>query len=419
MMIVRKGIVAAVFTCVVMWAGVTSAQQKAPEHPALSAARDHLYKGTLQEGERQIAGMAEKEPNSPETAFALGTIRTAVAIERFGQGLTRYGFKTRRAGGYIPINLPIQPNKPVEDISHDLWNRMLIDLVADLDKAQDALKIVGDKPVAFSLEPVKVRFDFNNDGKASDDESLWAILGADPRTKTVEDEKFSTIVFDSADAAWLRGYDNLAIAKAQILLGYDTSLSFPYFKELFFLSAKPQSSLDDSRYGRQSFTDDLIPIIAMVHTIRWPVADSKRLADAHARLKEMIAMRRLSWRLIGSRQDKEVLRWIPGPGQKGVLEMEVSADMVSGWKTILDRTEDMLDGKVLAPFPEWMKKPSHYGLNIRRMFLEPKEFDLVLFMTGYGAAPFIERGQVLSAEEWGGAARAFGGQMLFYALWFN
>jgi hypothetical protein len=44
---------------------------------------------------------------------------------------------------------------------------------------------------------------------------------------------------------------------------------------------------------------------------------------------------------------------------------------------------------------------------------------LVLWIAGYGAAPYLEEGPTLTMDDWNRWNQAFGGNFLGYALWFN
>ena len=53
------------------------------------------------------------------------------------------------------------------------------------------------------------------------------------------------------------------------------------------------------------------------------------------------------------------------------------------------------------------------------MFFEPRDFDLVLWVAGIGAAPYLEDGEVLGGSDWSELNRIFRGNFLGYAFWFN
>ena len=137
------------------------------------------------------------------------------------------------------------------------------------------------------------------------------------------------------------------------------------------------------------------------------------MASIHARLKNAIGLSRKTWAAVLAETDDDN-EWLPGPNQKGVLDMPVTADMIGSWLAMLDQVEEVLDGRKLAPHPRFVR-----GINVKRVFLEPKPFDLVLWITGHGVLPFLEDGPVVDGRTWGQASVAFRGQFISYALWFN
>ena len=126
-------------------------------------------------------------------------------------------------------------------------------------------------------------------------------------------------------------------------------------------------------------------------------------------------MSRASWKAILAEtgDDRE---WIPGPQQKNgvITSMPVTQEQVKAWMRALDDFDALLDGAKLLPHWRFAQ-----GFNLRRFFLEPRDFDLVLWIAGYGAAPYLEKGPILESGEWRDLNGAFGGNFLGYAFWFN
>jgi hypothetical protein len=54
-----------------------------------------------------------------------------------------------------------------------------------------------------------------------------------------------------------------------------------------------------------------------------------------------------------------------------------------------------------------------------RVFTQPKDFDLVLWVQGSGAVPYLENGDVTSPETWAEFQRVFGGRFIGFAFWIN
>jgi hypothetical protein len=74
----------------------------------------------------------------------------------------------------------------------------------------------------------------------------------------------------------------------------------------------------------------------------------------------------------------------------------------------------VLDGIKLLPHWRFSE-----GFNFKRVFFEPRDFDLVLWAAGYSAVPYLEDGPTLSLTDWNQWNRAINGNFLGYALWFN
>ncbi len=90
--------------------------------------------------------------------------------------------------------------------------------------------------------------------------------------------------------------------------------------------------------------------------------------------------------------------------------------MIEDWHVFLDEADALLDGRKLIPF--WRGDGSQ-GVNLQRVFLEPTRFDLVMWIQGTGAAPYLESGELTSADTWRQLQRTFQGNFWGFAIWFN
>ena len=59
------------------------------------------------------------------------------------------------------------------------------------------------------------------------------------------------------------------------------------------------------------------------------------------------------------------------------------------------------------------------GVNLKRVFEEPTTFDLVLWLQGSAALPYIEDGPVADAATWESIATTMSGDFMTYFVWFN
>jgi hypothetical protein len=157
--------------------------------------------------------------------------------------------------------------------------------------------------------------------------------------------------------------------------------------------------------------------IAFIHLFRFPVAEPERMKTAHEHLLAVIAQSRESWAAIDAETDDD-REWIPSPDQKNVAipGARISAEMVKGWQLALDEAEAILKGEKLLPF--WRGKETR-GVNLKRVYHEPQTFDLVLWVQGSAAVPYLEDGDITEPEHWRTIGRMFGGRLFWFALWVN
>jgi hypothetical protein len=343
------------------------------------------------------------------------------AVEHLSQGLYRYGLEPPDSSTFV-LRLPVPHNPSPEPVTYEGLRAVLATFVDDLGKADATLADLDAGEVRIPVDLARVRYDANGDGTAGDDELLIAILdrmvggGLLPEAGTGAGDVSFVVGFDRADAYWLEGYAQAMMALTQFWLGYDFSQTFDLTFHRFF-PASPFTFRDaTATHDPDSYFDsyEIADAITLIHTINWPVADPERIRDSLAHLKRMIALSRLDWQAIEAETDSD-REWIPGPHQIGVLpNMVVTEEQVAAWRAVLDETEAALDGKMLVG--HWRMRE---GFNLRRVFEEPRPFDLVLWIAGPAALPYLEEGPVMQASDWTQTLRAFGGAFPLYLFWFN
>ena len=78
--------------------------------------------------------------------------------------------------------------------------------------------------------------------------------------------------------------------------------------------------------------------------------------------------------------------------------------------------EDALEGRKLIPF--WRGK-GREGINLKRVFTEPRTFDLVLWIQGTAAVPYLEKGELANATNLRTLEQLLGGQVFMFSMWSN
>src|SRR5205807_9480536 len=142
----------------------------------------------------------------------------------------------------------------------------------------------------------------------------------------------------------------------------------------------PHKFLHDAR-GHSGFFDlgdgvDIIDVIALIHLIRFPVQEPARMKTALSHFEQVLALSKESWKFILAETDDDH-EWIPNPKQTGVIPgVKITDEMVKGWtRTFLDEADELLAGRKLVPF--W-REAGGRGVNLRRVFTEPRDLDVVL-----------------------------------------
>ncbi|APW59435.1 hypothetical protein [Paludisphaera borealis] len=394
---------------------------RADESPSIEK---YLAEGKLAEGEKTLEVRLNAAPDDGKARFGLGVVQFVRGVERMVQSFHRYGLRTSLLGNALPFErLPIPENAHPEPIGYEELRPIFQTWVDDLARAEATLAQVRDDQVKLPIRIGELRLDFNGDGKADAEETLWRIFAEfnraanDPAIAAASKE--FVIVLDRADVSWLRGYCHLLMAYGEVYLAHDCRELFDHTGPLFFGNAKsayPFLQRTAGEPGGRFEFDDIVDAVAFIHLIRLPVVAPQRLTATLSHLESMIALSRESWKFILAETDDDH-EWVPSPKQHTVIPgLTVTDEMVKGWKEFLDEAESLLQGKKLVPF--WRAREAR-GVNLHRVFTEPRTFDLVLWVQGTAAAPYLENGPQTSAETWRRLQRVFQGEFIGFALWFN
>ncbi|MGQ0637308.1 MAG: hypothetical protein ACT4QC_22095 [Planctomycetaceae bacterium] len=383
------------------------------------SAESFLHSGTLREGEAALIGHLKQRPDDDETRFGLGTLQFIRAVEHLGQSLHRYGVGVHSSfARQLPfVRLPVPPNPEPAVLTYALSRQILEEMLANLTKSEATLAAIKDDAVVFRLRPGPIRLDLDGNGQA--DDPLQTILarylgGAIAANPPADFE----VGFDRGDVAWLRGYCHLLSALCEFALAHDANDLFAHTAHLFFARADtPLRALLTTDLPNNDAFDygEVLDAVAFVHLMRLPVVEPKRMQAALGHLEQMLRLSRESWKFVLAETDDEH-EWLPNPRQTGVLQIPIRQDQIDGWLEFVDESEALLTGTRLVPF--WRGREPR-GINLRRVFTEPRTFDLVLWVQGSAAVPYFEQGELTDRRVWDRLLRVFGGEFLGFALWFN
>lgn len=378
----------------------------------------YLYGGKFAEGERALQEELRKNQNNDQARFGLGTLQFIRSVEHLGQSLYRFGLRNDGViRATIPfLRLPVPNNPKPVVISCTAARRIMQDLIDDLSKAEKTLAAVSDDAVKLPLRFGLIRLDITGEGASGQqfDKIVAFYLRGTRNFPPGEDW---LVVFDKGDVAWLRGYCHLLIAMAETALCYDWQEIFECTGHFFFHKVEsPHLFLQSAKNNETGFnTEEIFDLIAFIHLVRLPVRDSARMKVALTHLEQMIALSKESWKAILAETDDDH-EWLPNPRQKGVLGVAVRTEMIESWLEFMREAEVVLAGKRLLPF--WRGNDNR-GVNLKRIFTEPKTLDLVLWVQGTAASPYLENGPITLPGVRERLGRVFGGQFMGFAFWFN
>jgi hypothetical protein len=413
----------------------TAVAAKTPEE----IVRDAIGAGGLESGIKTFDALKTVEAAG---SAGLGVLRFSRGIERFAQAMYRHGLRPGgRSAAPVLLGLELPRGNPnPQPLSYAQFRIILSDLSADMRGADEALAKVGETDLKLPIDLHTLRIDIDGDGKAAPGEELFNLVRhgvGDPSNAT---EPF-VVAFDTADVQWLRGYSNLIGALVDFWLAYDFETTFNATFQAFFPANAPTNDAKILAEGQGSYggTDgrDFADLIAMVHLINWQVVEPARLESARKRMLDVIALNRLTWKLARAEKDDD-REWLPNPRQKGGVMpfFSVTDERIDAWLAAIGEIEEVLEGRRLMP--HWRFSPPDLslgfvepkpgeepkplmgvGVNLKRFFAEPRPFDLVLWVTGHAALPYLEKGEISRFSAWSQAERIFEGNLFTYAFWFN
>lgn len=381
---------------------------------------------TVAERNAALTTLEAAAPADPAVAYAAGAGEFFTALEILAGGLHRHGFDSPQSFMLPLMRLPVPDNPNPEPLTYEQFRAILVAFRDQLEKSAATLgSVPADADIGMVIDLTHVGIDLNEDGAIAPDESMAAIMASLSRGGIAPDDTAPALAFrfDRADGYWLQGYAEFLMAQADFWLAHDFRTMFDGSFHMLFPHAKlPLQDilvpLDGGTGGMLASEWRIADFISLVHLVNWPVIEPERRQAARRHLLEMIRLSREDWKAIRTETDND-REWLPGPQQKGanpLTGLEVGEEQVQAWLAALTVAEDLLEGRVLLPHFRIADK----GINMKRFFDEPKNFDLVLSITGPAIAPYLESGKILTSDEFDEIQRQFGGAgFLTFALWFN
>ena len=436
----------------------------------IETVQSHLYLGDTAGAAAAARGRLADMPGDDQAGFALGAVQFLQAIEHLGQSLHRYGLYSSYSGpsmaGLPILRIPVPDNPHPDKLSYEAFRAVLQNFADDLEAAETTLAGLSGGPVDLPLNIGLIRLDLDSDGAGSDGETLWLIFMKVAEARWLNEREAAKLLvdFDESDVPWLRAYIHLLTAMVEFPLAHEwrdafeatfhgvfpgaglplsilfdeqmkaleelknqgvrpeppaklPAESWPQYRdrqELWLETPEGQEWQRSESLSRRIEFGGIADLVAFVHLNHWPVIEPERMQRVLENLEAMIRLSRENWRRIeGETDDRN--EWIPNTAQSGVLpRMRVTQERIAGWMQFLDEFEALLQGDKLLPHWRFER-----GINLRRMFLEPSTFDIVLLIQGAAAVPYLEEGELTNGQTWRQITRVFGGDFFRYFIWFN
>jgi hypothetical protein len=356
---------------------------------------------------------------SDEDRMALGMFHFLRGIERALQ--LRYEMNVSPAYMDLPVmRLPIPENPNAEPFRAVAVQEFANGLIEEMAAANQALSLVPDTSTAkLEVQIADLWFDLNADGKRDAEADVaipdfaWQMIrgGFDPIDQT---GTLPVVKFDVADRSWLIAYTHFLSAFGEAILTYDPTTAIEEVIATQVKLAEINQGLEmtnamDMQFG--SFIDGFAVIQAALDQ----EPSKEHAAAAHAHLLAMVEANRVFWRLAAAETDNDA-EWIPNGKQVAAMGFTLPTDASTTWMSVLEDAEKALKGEVLIPY--W-RVGGGAGLNLQTMFLDPRPVDLMGWIQGRAAVPYLERGTRMSSENWWRFERMMGGDAMLFAFLLN
>jgi len=379
--------------------------------------------------------------NDDAVMFAMGAVDFLIAGEKLTQEAHRLGFMgtVRQVapmfGGRVSFLDWFANDNPDPTTAADI-HKAVSDFVDGLARAEQTLAAAqGDFKCAITIP--SVRFDINADGKTTSAESLRSLFAMLPPVNRFDPdaERWTrnpmvpqdlAVAFDRGDAAWLRGYCHVLMGVGEWALAHDGAELFDHTGHVFFPNAKIKYDyLPGSAYSLEIFTGgamrtptpfDITDVLVFFGNMRLPVDEPERMKAALAHFRAAVTLGKEMWTHYDAETDND-REWIPNPDQTAAFaDVAVDREMHDAWLLFLDEAEALLAGEKVLRF--W-RGDGTKGIDMPKVFNEPETFDLLYWIQGSAAAPYLREGEFTEPGTWAQLVRVFDGRVFRYSFWFN
>lgn len=387
--------------------------------PQLNGAAATSAQETLQEqlnaGKYEQVIKEHKGKTDNESLFTQSLCELSLSLEDFHQALYRHGAQVRSRMLGMRLNTSGGENPEPKQVNYLTIRKELETFHDRLHKIEALLAQADEKEFNLPLDLTSLRLDVNEDGIYSAEETNIALVmnlsgGIAPATN----QQINALVhFDKSDLLWLRGYIQITLSVTDIVLAHDFEKPFEMISNTIF-------PIPENEYNEHLSLDhdwkSAANIVAALHMLQMEVKEPQRLKNAHQHFLNMTKESRIMMKSVMQETDN-VREWIPSPKQDSVTGIKITEEMAKEWENVLVEIEAVLNGEALIP--HWRLNTEDKGINIKRIFHEAKHTDLILWVTGHAAMPYIEEGKITPRDTWRRLDRIFGNNLLGSSFFIN
>ena len=348
--------------------------------------------------------------------FALGGVLFLGALESAMQ--KRWTSGMTDSTGVLPfLRTPIPENPNPGPPDPALVAAVFADTATAMDTARAPLAAIPDtSDFGVELSLADVWFDINANAARDAGEGMVDVLGPMLMGWQWENRDANTpppvIRFDVADAAWLSAYTHMLGGISDMVLAYDpTEALIQTISASTALRALDPSFRDADEYNIGA----VVNMIATLDLALSQTPDADRMANAQAHFLAMIADNRRFWSLVDQEADNQN-EWLPNDRQTSAIGVVLPQGAGKAWMAILSDAEGLLRGTKLLPY--WSVGTAA-GVNVERLFSDPRAVDLVGWIQGWAALPYLEQGDVVNSASWQAFEGMIAGDAIIFSLYLN
>jgi hypothetical protein len=390
-----------------------------PEAPQSELSREIADAG-LAATEARLAALTDA---SDADRFALAGVRFLSAVEYAFQLRWKYGLDDPT--GTVPLmRTELDVNPAPETWTSGIVTEIFTGVDVRMASARAALEGINptsDFGVDIRLQDVW--FDVNANGTRDSNEAMTELLGPimlgwrwfdrDPV------QPWPGVRFDAADAAWLSAYTHMLQGISNVILAYDPAQALDEMlasRATFLELSPPRPPSPDSFDNDFSASFGQFADVAIIFVRALDQdPDAERMQAAHEHFLSMIEDNRAFWTRVNSETDDD-REWLPNARQASALGLVLPPETGEVWKSVLSESEAVLKGELLIPY--WRIREGA-GVDLSRVFLEPKAIDLAGWIQGVDALPYIRKGPVMTGDSWGRFGNLMGGEAMLMSIYLN